>query len=114
MGSVRCGPAMHVVQVSCSWDADLGSTEALLARYETLGAWSEALLAAGASRATIVQRFGHDADLERNGVRYRLTRDGARPFPRPWAALRRLARAVADSGPDVVHVNSLLFPSAVR
>jgi glycosyltransferase involved in cell wall biosynthesis len=104
---------MHVVQVSCAYDADLGSPEALLARYETLGAWSEALLAAGARRATIVQRFDRDADLERKGVVYRLRRDGSRPFPRAWASLGRLARAVAEAAPDLVHVNGLLFPSAV-
>jgi glycosyltransferase involved in cell wall biosynthesis len=105
---------MHIVQVSCAYDGDLTRPEALLARYDTLGAWSEALLAAGAIRATVVQRFGRDEEVERNGVRFLFRRDGGRPFPRPWARLPRLARAVAETGPDVVHVNGLVSPGAIR
>jgi glycosyltransferase involved in cell wall biosynthesis len=105
---------MHIVQVSGAYEADLVTPEALLARYETLGAWSEALLAAGASRATVVQRFARDVEVERGGVRFLFRRDGGRPFPRPWTPLRRLARAVAETQADLVHVNGLVFPAALR
>jgi glycosyltransferase involved in cell wall biosynthesis len=105
---------MHVVQVSAAWDPDLDAPEALLARYDTLAAWSAALLAAGAERATVVQRFARDAELTRGGVRFLFRRDGTRPFPRPWARLARLASTVAACGADVVHVNGLLFPAATR
>lgn len=105
---------MHVVQVNAAWDADLEAPEALVERFDTLAAWSAALLAAGAKRATVVQRFARDAELIRDGVRFLFRRDGARPFPRPWARLPRLAAAVAACGADVVHVNGLLFPAATR
>lgn len=105
---------MHVVQVNSAWDARLDDPEALVERYDTLLAWSRALLDAGAGQATVVQRFARDAELTRDGVRFMFRRAGARPFPRPWSPLPRLARAVADLAPDVAHVNGLLFPSATR
>jgi len=101
---------MRVVQVNPSFDAGLTDPEALLAHYDTLVGWSEALLEAGASGATVVQAFGRDVDLERNGVQYRFRADRAKPSPRRWARLRRLIAAVAEAVPDVAHVNGLVFP----
>jgi glycosyltransferase involved in cell wall biosynthesis len=102
------------VQVNAAWDAGLLAPEDLVERYDTLLEWGRALLSAGAARATVVQRFTHDAELERDGVRFVFRHDGARPFPRPWSALPRLASEVARLAPDVAHVNGLLFPSLTR
>lgn len=101
---------MHVVQVNPSFGADLTDPEALLSHYDTLVGWSEALLEAGAARVTVVQAFGTDVELRRNGVDYVFRADAARPSPRRWARPRRLVSAVAQAAPDVVHVNGLSFP----
>jgi len=108
---------MRVVQVNPSFDPGLKDPEALLAHYDTLVGWSEALLEAGASDATVVQAFGRDADLAKNGVRYRFRADAARPSPRRWARPRRLIAAVVEAAPDLAHMNGLVFPrptSALR
>ncbi len=105
---------MHVVQVNCAWEAGLDAPEALVERYDTLLAWSRALLDAGVERVTVVQRFGRAAELSRDGVRFVFVRDGPRPLPRAWSGLARLARTVAACDADVVHVNGLLFPAATR
>jgi glycosyltransferase involved in cell wall biosynthesis len=102
--------SMHVVQVNYVYEPGL-EPEALLERYTTLVGWSEALLSAGASRASVGQRFGRDLDLERNGVTYRFRSDGAGPFPRPWTRPAALERAIAGLDPDVVHFNGLGFPA---
>ena len=90
---------MHVVQVNFTCDADLADPDALLARYRTLVAWSDAVAAAGAARMTVVQAFPYDARVVRNGIEYMF---------RPAA---RLHHAVADARPDLVHVNGLIFPA---
>ena len=66
---------MHVAQVNLAYDPRLHEPEALLDRYDTLVGWSEALLQAGAARVMVAQRFGRDADVERNGVRYLFRKD---------------------------------------
>jgi glycosyltransferase involved in cell wall biosynthesis len=104
---------MHVVQVNPSFGADLTDPDALLAHYDTLVGWSEALLEAGAARVTVVQAFGTDADLRRNGVDYAFRADAAPPAPRRWARLRRLVSTVAVAGADVVHLNGLAFPRPI-
>ncbi len=103
---------MHVVVTNPVFDPTL-SPQALIDRYDSLSGWCEALLAAGAARVTAVQRYAHDLDLERQGVRYLLRRDDRRPWPRTWSRLEGLHRAVAEAEPDVVHVNGLLFPLAL-
>ena len=67
---------MHVAQVNYVYEPALHEPEALLDRFPTLGGWSEALLATGAARATVAQRFGRDAELVRRGVEYRLASFG--------------------------------------
>lgn len=106
---------MRVTQVNCARApglASLASAADLLEAHETLRAWSEALLAAGASHCAVVQRFGRDESLARAGVEYRLVRDGAGAWARAWAAQSRLAAAAATTRPDVLHLNGLVFPSA--
>jgi glycosyltransferase involved in cell wall biosynthesis len=101
---------MRVVQVNPSFDASLTDPEALLAHYDTLVGWSEALLEAGASWVTVVQAFGRDADLRRGGIDYRFRADAARASPRRWSRPRRLLSAAAEAAPDVAHLNGLAFP----
>ena len=94
--------ALSAVQVNYAFDNDLADAEQALDRYRTLTGWSEALLCAGAGRVAVVQRFHRDAHVSRNGVDY-FFRAG-----RAW----RLARAVSQLEPDIVHVNGLIFPAA--
>jgi glycosyltransferase involved in cell wall biosynthesis len=102
---------MHVLQVNAAHAADLHDAHALLARYPTICDWSAALLAVGASRASLVQLFPHDAELDVDGVEARFCRDGATGWPRPWARLPRVAAVAAALRPDVVHLNGLIFPA---
>ncbi len=101
---------MKVTAVNWAYDDDLVDEEALLSRYATLTAWSDALREAGASRVTVVQRFHRDGMIVRNRIEYRFCRDGGGPRPPAWAASPPVARAVAAAKPDVVHVNGLVFP----
>jgi glycosyltransferase involved in cell wall biosynthesis len=101
---------MHITQLNYVYDPDIRDPEALLDRYATLTGWSEALLSAGASRATVVQRFGRNADVTRRGVHYVFRSDGPGTMPRPWRWRSRLHGAVATLAPDVVHINGLNLP----
>jgi glycosyltransferase involved in cell wall biosynthesis len=92
---------VSVVQVNYVFDKGLPDPDALLARYETLTGWGEAVAAAGAGRVAAVQQFHHDARLTRNGVEYVFTAGGA----------RAVAEAVARLQPDVAHINGLIFPA---
>ena len=103
---------MRVTQVNCAHAPGLRDGGELLARHETLRAWSEALLAAGAGACAVVQRFARDEALARAGVQYRLVRDGRGAWARPWSPQARLAAAALDTNPDVVHLNGLVFPAA--
>ena len=87
---------LSVVQVNYAFDNELSDPDALLARYATLTGWADALLAAGAQRSRVVQRFHRDAHIVRNAVEYVLVS-------------ARMADAVASLSPDVAHVNGLIF-----
>ena len=79
-------------------------------RYSTLTGWSEALASTSTDHhVSVVQRFGRDAKLSRNGVDYIFCADGKAGTPPPWVWTRRLHRAVIDQEPDVVHINGLEF-----
>lgn len=114
-------PPLHVVVLNYTYDPGLASADAALDRYFALTGWAEGLRAAGA-RVTIVQRFHHDAHVERGGADYHFVADRHRPWLRRWQAPRRLHRrvwglcseSVALGQPTVVHVNGLLFPLATR
>ena len=90
--------SLSIVQVNYAFDETLADPDALLARYTTLTGWSDALLAAGARRASVVQRFHRDARVTRGGVEY--------VFARGDSGVRREAAAAAA---DVAHVNGLAF-----
>jgi glycosyltransferase involved in cell wall biosynthesis len=87
---------LAVVQVNYAFDNELSDPDALLARYTTLTGWAEALLAAGAERSAVVQRFHRAARIVRNGIEYVFV-NGA------------VANAAAALSPDVAHVNGLGF-----
>jgi glycosyltransferase involved in cell wall biosynthesis len=101
---------MQIVLINYVYEPELRA-DAMLDRYASLTGWAESLLAAGAARVTVVQRFGCDADAERNGVRYLLRADGGGPRARPWTHPARLHRAAAAMRSDIVHVNGLHFPA---
>jgi len=100
---------MHIVQVNYAYDPALADPDELLDRYATLTGWAETLLEAGASRSSVVQRFGCDADRVRHGVAYCFRRSGAASTA-VWDRAQRLADAVAMLKPDLIHVNGLSFP----
>jgi glycosyltransferase involved in cell wall biosynthesis len=100
---------MHVSLLNYIYDAEYKTVDALLGRYLSLTGWAESLLAAGAQRVTVLQRFDRDIDMQRGGVDY-LFRSGARQRGRSWSDPRRLHRAVAVLRPDVAHVNGMMFP----
>jgi glycosyltransferase involved in cell wall biosynthesis len=95
---------MRILLMNCSYDSHLTTPNDLLNRYETLTGWSEALLAAGASGVTVLQRFSSDASVERYGVEYSFRRIPASGWP-------RILRGIVDElNPDIAHVNGLIFP----
>ncbi|MCC7352688.1 MAG: glycosyltransferase [Anaerolineae bacterium] len=104
---------MRVVFVSYFYDRDLTTPAALLERYFTLTGWADALVEVGAQVA-VVQRFGHDAEVVRNGVVYTLARDPARRFGGLLDWPHRINQAVVAQRPDVVHVNGLAFARQAR
>ena len=95
---MKTGPTRpSVVQVNFEFDNDLSDPDALLDRYTTLTGWAEAVRDAGAVRSIVVQQFRRRARVMRAGIEYQFVDGG-------------VARAVAAHGPDVVHVNGLVFP----
>ena len=101
--------AVHVVQLNLAADPAFRDPEHLLDTYHTLTGWSDAIARAGAS-VQVVQRFRRDAIEIRRGIRYTFVDEGDAGTPAPWTSLPRIARAVADMAPDIVHVNGLMFP----
>ncbi len=88
---------MHVLQLNYAFDPALQDPDALLDAYHTLTGWSDAVLAAGADRVTVVQHWCRTTRVERHGIAYHFC-------PRP-----DLHRTVIAAQPDVVHVNGLIF-----
>jgi glycosyltransferase involved in cell wall biosynthesis len=103
---------LRIIQLNLAYDAALSHPHALLAAYHTLSGWSDAMTRAGAA-VSVIQRFARNAALERDGVPYSFVSDRLGPTPRPWDRLDLVVEAAADSRPDVVHVNGLMFPGAV-
>jgi glycosyltransferase involved in cell wall biosynthesis len=101
---------MHIAQINYVYDPALVDPDALLDRYATLTGWSDALLAAGATAATVVQRFTRDATIARAGVTYVFVKERGGGAPASWRAASRVHRAAVSSGADVLHVNGLNYP----
>jgi glycosyltransferase involved in cell wall biosynthesis len=100
---------VRIAVVNYAYDAAVADPEALVDRYETLAGWAEAVLEAGAG-VMVAQRFSRDAEFDRRGVRYVFRRDEGPATARWGTRPAALHAAVAAAGPDVVHVNGLLFP----
>ena len=94
------------------YDPALRTPEALLDAYHTLTEWSAAIANTGATVA-VVQRFGAEARVERDGVAYQFTADREPPWLSTTTAPASFVRAVAGFSPDIVHVNGLIFPAVV-
>ena len=104
---------IRIASVNLAFDPALPNPDALLDAYHTLTGWGRALTRAGA-HVEVVQRFTTDSRRTRDGARYLFVADGARGMARPWDRCERIADAVSSGRPDVVHVNGLMFPGAVR
>jgi len=99
---VKTGPqAVSLVQVNYEYDKSLSDPDELLDRYFTLTGWGQAARRAGAGRVAVVQRFHRSARLSRDGIEYVFCN----------ARVPGLSRAVAGLGPDIAHVNGLIFPA---
>lgn len=105
---------MHILLLNYAYDDDCCDVDQALDRYAGLGDWAGSLLAAGAGRVTVVQRFHLKARLRRDGVEYLFWPDPGCPWPRPWTFLGDLHRAIAALNPDLVHVNGLIFSTQTR
>ncbi len=103
---------MHITLLNYIYDAEYQTVDALLERYLSLSGWAESLLAAGARRVTVLQRFARNLDVRRGGVDYHF-RSGARWPGGSWSDPRRMHRAVKALRPDVAHVNGLIFPAQI-
>jgi glycosyltransferase involved in cell wall biosynthesis len=106
-------PPLRVVQVNAVYDSSADSPEALLDQFHTLTGLSSALSAAGASVA-VIQRFRTDAKLARDDASYVFVSDSLPAWLPPRSSSRAVVDAVAAAGPDIVHVNGLMFPSLVE
>ncbi len=105
---------MRLAIVNDVYAADAPTAEALLARYPTLTGWADAVAAEGVSVA-VFQRFHRDGSLRRGAVAYTMGRDPSPPIPpRTFAGSPALLDAIVRFSPDVVHVNGLDFPLAIR
>lgn len=100
---------MHILQVNYAYDPSLADPDTLVERYATLRGWSDAFVAAGVRRVTVVQRFPCDAELTRAGVRYLFRSDDGPPVADRRTTCATLHAAIAGEAPDVVHVNGLMF-----
>jgi len=103
---------LRMVQLNCAYDGGVSDPAALLDRYDTLTGLGEAIASAGVSMH-VVQRFGSDATITRNGIPYRFIYDGAPALPPPSSAARVVIDAVCEQEPDVVHIHGLMFPGIV-
>lgn len=98
--------------VNAVWDPADGDPEALLRRDAPLAGWCEAMHAAGVP-VEVVQRFSREAEITRAGVRHRFVHDDRPARLGAGDASTTVARAVAATAPDVVHVHGLGFPALV-
>ena len=105
---------MHVLQVNCTRDSRRRTGGDLLDAWPTLPSIASAVQEAGA-QVTVVQSTDSDGTSERNGVRFRFV---AEPWlggkPGAGYAPSRIAHAVREIRPHIVHVNGLGFPFHTR
>jgi len=104
---------IRVAQIGIVRPRDGIDPDRLLADWTTLADIATATHRAGAE-VTVLQSFHRDAEIVRDGVRYRFVAEPALPGRATGLMPSRLARAVAAAAPDVLHVNGLDFPRHMR
>jgi glycosyltransferase involved in cell wall biosynthesis len=100
------GRPLRVVQVSFHADHQGRDAETLLDAWPTLSSVAEGVARAGVT-LTVVQTAHNDQTIRRGSVEFHFVKDTA-------PERRRVARRVAELGPDVVHVHGLHHGRAVR
>lgn len=101
------GTAPRIAIVNNAWDRTIRDPQALLARYDTLTGWAEALALAGAVQVVVFQRCDRTARIVDRGVEYVMCEEADSENADP------LVEAVAALAPDIVHVNGLGAPRLV-
>lgn len=112
---------MHVVFINYGYPGDVSDPDALLARFEGLAGWADGVVQAG-GQASVIQRFGRDARLQRGNVAYRFVADGPQPALRSWQRAPRVQavavalcrETVAAGGQAALHVNGLMYGVQAR
>jgi glycosyltransferase involved in cell wall biosynthesis len=104
---------IRVAQIGIVRPREKIDPDRLLANWPTLADIATATQRAGAE-VTVIQSFHRDAEIVRDGVRYRFVAEPALPGRATGLMPGRLARAVRVAAPDVLHVNGLDFPRHMR
>ena len=109
---------MRVTHISFHQDAERRQPESLLTAWPTLLGVTTALVRAGVE-TSLVQASAHDANVQRNGVNAAFVAERPSAFrglaaTRRLRAPRRVLDAAAKTRPDVLHVNGLQHPLAIR
>jgi len=106
---------MRIAIVNFVWDADARTPEETLERFTTLTGWADAVAQSGEAQVSVLQRFHRSAELTRGAVSYRFIGAGGSARPPAWFAGSQAMRVlVAAWRPDVVHINGLDYPAAIR
>ena len=82
--------------------------EQVLGDFHSLTGWAEALADEGA-KVEVYQGFSRDAEIERGGIPYHFVEGPFAPRLSRWRIPRPLQERIADSAPDVVHLQGLLY-----
>jgi len=104
---------MRVAQIGIVRPRTRIAPEQLLADWPTLPAIAAATQRAGAE-VTVIQSFHRDAEFTLDGVRYRFVAEPALPGRATGLRPGRIARAAAESGATILHVNGLDFARQMR
>ena len=104
---------MRVVHVNVVQPLGHPEPDALLRAWPTLSDVAAAVASAGAE-VTVVQSFDRDAEIVRDGVRFRFVREPAIPGRATGLRPGKIAAVVRDCRPDVVHMNGLDFARHTR
>lgn len=104
---------IRVAQIGIVRPRERIDPDRLLADWPTLADIATATQRAGAE-VTVVQSFHRDAEIVRDGIRYRFVAEPTLPRRATGLMPWRLVCAVAATTPDILHVNGLDFPRHMR
>jgi glycosyltransferase involved in cell wall biosynthesis len=104
---------IHVAQVNVVQPRKRVEPERLLDDWPTLGDIATATHRAGAN-VSVFQAFHRNAEIVRDQVAYRFVADPCLPGRVTGLRPGRLARAVREAAPDVIHLNGLDFARHAR